>query len=138
LIAHLRKSPIQSHADSLNDFKEMNTMMKRVLLWLVFVCAGAGVAVPLSAQAQGGGDLVVSPTRVVFEARTRSAKVTLANRGSATATFRISLIDMAMDDFGQMGQAAPEDTSLPSAKNLIRYAPRQIDIAPGEIGRAHV
>ena len=68
---------------------------------------------------------------MVFEARTRSAKVTLANRGSATATFRISLIDMAMDDFGQMGQAAPEDTSLPSAKNLIRYAPRQIDIAPG-------
>jgi len=106
-------------------------MMKRVLLWLVFVCAGAGIAVPLSAQAQGGGDLVVSPTRVVFEARTRSSKVTLANRGSATATFRISLIDMSMDEYGQMNQAAPEDTSLPSAKGLIRYAPRQIDIAPG-------
>jgi len=106
-------------------------MMKRVLLWLVFVCAGAGVAVPLSARAQGGGDLVVSPTRVVFEARTRSSKVTLANRGSATATFRISLIDMSMDEYGQMNQAAPEDTSLPSAKGLIRYAPRQIDIAPG-------
>jgi len=106
-------------------------MMKRVLLWLVFACAGATVTVPLSAQAQGGGDLVVSPTRVVFEARTRSSKVTLANRGSATATFRISLIDMAMDEYGQMSQAAPEDTSLPSAKKLIRYAPRQIDIAPG-------
>ncbi|HEY9081613.1 fimbrial biogenesis chaperone [Magnetovibrio sp.] len=110
-------------------------MMKRVLLWLAFLSAGAAIAGPLSAQAQGGGDLVVSPTRVVFEDRTRSAKVTLANRGSATATFRISLIDMSMDDNGQMSQAVPGETppsSIPSsAQDLIRYAPRQIDIAPG-------
>lgn len=106
-------------------------MMKRVLLSLLLLCASTAVSVPRSAQAQGGGDLVVSPTRIVFEARTRSAKVTLANRGSATSTFRISLIDMDMSDDGQMNQVGPEGNFTSSAKDMVRYAPRQIDIPPG-------
>jgi len=106
-------------------------MMKRASLWLLFLCMGLGVTAPIPGQAQGGGDLVVSPTRVVFEARTRSAKVTLANRGSATSTFRISLIDMNMDGQGQMSQVSPETPSPSSAQKLVRYAPRQIDIPPG-------
>lgn len=106
-------------------------MMKRVLLGLALLCVGISVSTPKQVLAQGGGDLVVSPTRIVFESRTRSAKVTLANRGSATSTFRISLIDMSMDDNGQMREAGPDDKNLSSAKSLIRFAPRQIDIAPG-------
>lgn len=106
----------------------MNT---RASLWLALLFIGLGISWPTTAPAQGGGDLVVSPTRILFEGRVRSEKVTLANRGSATSTFRISLIDMIMDDNGQMQQAPEGDTTVASAQPLIRYAPRQIDIPPG-------
>lgn len=106
-------------------------MLKRVLLSLLFLALGLAMMAPVPGKAQGAGDLVVSPTRIMFEGRTRSAKVTLANRGSATATYRISLIDMNMDGNGQLNQLAEDETSATSAKNIIRYAPRQIDIPPG-------
>lgn len=86
-------------------------------------------ALPRPSSAQGAGDLVVTPTRIVFEDRTRSSQVTLANRGSATATFRISMFDMEMTDDGEMREAEPN--TIPSATSLVRFAPRQIDIAPG-------
>lgn len=106
-------------------------MMERLVRWFAAVSLALSVCIPHTVHAQGGGDLVVSPTRIVFEGRTRSAQVTLANRGSATATFRISLIDMAMDDNGQMSQLSAEQTPGTSATSMVRYAPRQIDIPPG-------
>jgi len=104
-------------------------MTIRAGLWLAILTLGLTTALSGIAVAQGAGDLVVTPTRVVFENRTRSAQVTLANRGSATATFRISLIDMVMNETGQMSEIPA--TEAQSATSLVRYAPRQIDIAPG-------
>lgn len=104
-------------------------MMKRLFSWLVLIGLGLSGVVTHEASAQGAGDLVVTPTRIVFEDRTRSAQVTLANRGSATATFRISLIDMVMDASGEMREA--QSGEVQSSEHLVRYAPRQIDIAPG-------
>lgn len=108
-------------------------MTNRIVLWLAIVTLGLSSVWPRASMAQGAGDLVVTPTRVVFEDRTRSAQVTLANRGSATATFRISLIDMLMDENGKMSAATEKDDTdkVLSAASLVRYAPRQIDIAPG-------
>ena len=106
-------------------------MTKRIVLWLAIVTLGLSSAWPHALMAQGAGDLVVTPTRIVFEERTRSAQVTLANRGSATATFRISLIDMLMDENGEMREALADAGEVQSAASLVRYAPRQIDIAPG-------
>ena len=104
-------------------------MMNRVLLSFVcFLVLLAGLS-PQSSRAQGAGDLVVTPTRVVFEDRTRNAQVTLSNRGAATATFRISLVDMEMTETGEMRQV--EGSPQSSAASLVRFAPRQIDIAPG-------
>ncbi|PHS78133.1 MAG: hypothetical protein COB59_08720 [Rhodospirillaceae bacterium] len=104
-------------------------MMRHLGLCLALWTLSFATLGPQTALAQGAGDLVVTPTRIVFENRTRSAQVTLANRGSATATFRISLIDMSMDDNGEM--ATLPDGAPHSVANMIRYAPRQIDIAPG-------
>lgn len=104
-------------------------MTNRLVLWIAVIATGLSCAWSRDALAQGAGDLVVTPTRIVFEDRTRSAQVTLANRGSATATFRISLIDMFMDENGEMREA--QSGEVQSAESLVRYAPRQIDIAPG-------
>ena len=120
-------------------------MTKRLILWATVLVLTLSGAARHEAMAQGAGDLVVTPTRIVFEDRTRSAQVTLANRGSATATFRISLIDMVMDANGEMREAQSGEAR--SVESLVRYAPRQIEIEPGahqvvrlslQIGRAHV
>ena len=89
----------------------------------------AGFAQP--AAAQGFGDLVVSPTRVELEGRARSATVTLTNRGAETAQFRISLIAMEMDEAGSLKAVDQPPAGMLTAEELVRYAPRQVDIPPG-------
>lgn len=86
---------------------------------------------PLAVQAQGAGDLVVSPTRVVLEGRTRSAQLGLVNKGSGTATYRISVINMHMSEDGSMTEVAKPVDGQQFADSLFRYSPRQVTLEPG-------
>ncbi len=87
---------------------------------------------PSEAWSQSAGDLVVAPTRIVFEGRTRTAQISLLNRGSGAATYRISLINMRMTEdggFKEIDEPAPGEQF---ADRLIRYAPRQVVLAAGD------
>jgi P pilus assembly chaperone PapD len=98
-------------------------------LLLLLVSALAATA----AQAQRGpGDLLIAPTRVVLEGRQRTAEVTLVNVGAAAATFRISLVNLRMDENGgtreiEISGAEPGELF---ANDLIRYSPRQVTLEP--------
>lgn len=95
---------------------------------LVFA-AVLGNAKPV--EAQSAGDLVVAPTRVVLEGRERSAQLGLVNKGSATATYRISVVNMRMEKNGNMVEIAEPDEGQKFADRLFRYSPRQVTLAPG-------
>lgn len=82
-------------------------------------------------QAQGAGDLVVSPTRVVLEGRDRSAQLSLVNKGSETATYRITVINMRMSPDGGMTEIAQPEPGQDFADQLFRYSPRQVTLEPG-------
>ena len=82
---------------------------------------------------QAAGDLLVAPTRIVFEGRTRFQAITFSNRGNESAVFRISLVDMAMDENGEVKEIEGRDKISNSASRLIRYAPRQITIPAGGV-----
>ena len=84
---------------------------------------------PVLAQ---GGDLAVSPTRVVFEGRKRSAQLSLVNRGSTTSTYRIRIVNMQMTEDGQMKQIDKAEGGAKFASKLFRYSPRQVTLGPGE------
>ena len=84
-------------------------------------------------RAQGAGDLLVNPTRVVFEGRKRATELNLSNVGTTKATYRLSLVRMEMSENGGFrqlpservpGQVAPED--------LIRFSPREVTLDPQE------
>jgi len=95
---------------------------------MVFACA-----TPVAAQ--GIGNLTVTPTRVVFEGRTRSAVIALVNNGLEAASYRISVINMRMTEnggFEQLEDSTPALAEEHFATELFRYAPRQIELAPGE------
>lgn len=96
--------------------------------------SGAG-ALLLAAAAfaqPSGGNLLVTPTRVVLEGRQRAAELTLVNTGSTTATYRITLIHLRMDEGGGTREIAPgeEEPGERFADDLVRYSPRQVTLEP--------
>lgn len=102
--------------------------------------AGIGLALVVLAfspfghavQAQGVGDLAVAPTRIVLEGRTRSAQVTLLNKGTDKAVYRISVINMQMTDAGEYRRVEEKGVAAGYAESLIRFAPRQVELEPGK------
>lgn len=105
--------------------------------YTVILALAAILIVPLlgkPVQAQGIGNLTITPTRVVFEGRTRSEVITLVNNGSAPATYRISVIEMRMREDGSFERVAEDgdQSTVRSAKGMFRYAPRQIELQPGK------
>ena len=78
-------------------------------------------------RAQG---VSVAPLRLLFDARTRSATVFLANRSPETATYRIYLVNRRMETDGSIN---PADEARPGeyfADDLIQFSPRRVTIAP--------
>ena len=79
---------------------------------------------------QGLGDLAVSPSRVIFEGRTRTAKILLLNRGAEAATYRISIVNMRMSETGKFERIKEPDEGQRFATPMMRFAPRQVVLAP--------
>lgn len=97
--------------------------MRGILLLLLLVCSTSFAAV---------GDLTVTPTRIIFEGRDRSAQVGLINRGQETATYRIEFIQYRMDENGQLVDITEPNEREKFADHLIRFSPRQVTLQPNE------
>lgn len=99
---------------------------------LLLVPALLSCVLPLAAQSQGGvGDLMVMPTRVVLEGRERSAEVTLRNSGKGLCTYRIFFQEMRMLPSGKV-ELVPKPEGVLTAADLVRFTPKQVELAPGE------
>lgn len=83
-----------------------------------------------AAKAQGLGNLLVAPKRIIFEGRQRSAQVTLMNTGSSTTTYRISFKNMRMTEDGRLENIDEPEPGQLFADKWIRYAPRQVVLEP--------
>jgi hypothetical protein len=84
---------------------------------------------------QAFAGLIISPTRVVFEDRNRSASVVIINSGSTTATYRLEMINKRQLENGayQTLDMQKDDISdLFLARDMIRYSPRQVTLKPRE------
>jgi len=76
-------------------------------------------------------ELMLHPTRLVFDKNQRAAQIELINNGSTPATYRISLVNRRMTENGQFEAV---DTPAPGeqfADPMLRYSPRQITLQPG-------
>jgi len=78
------------------------------------------------------GGLAVSPQRLSFEGRTRTAEVLLRTNGSETQTYRLSLVEMDMPEEGALKMVDKPAPDRMSARKLIRFSPRQVVLRPGE------
>ncbi len=106
----------------------MAALTRSLIHAFLIVCVGAfGVATSTTSA-----DVLVYPTRLVLEEGVRAAKLELVNRGNQATTFRVSLVNRRMDEFGAFSPADAPQPDERFATELIRYSPRQVTIEPGQ------
>lgn len=86
----------------------------------------------LSTPVLAQGDLMITPTRVVFEGNKHKEELSLANMGNETATFSISFVEKIMNEDGSFENVPPQDSVPSSAQPYLRIFPRQVTLAPRE------
>lgn len=97
---------------------------RSLLVLLLTSLSGFGNAL---AEAQ----LMVSPTRVVFDGKTRTAEVTLINAGNSTGTFRIAFERKQMTEEGSYRDVGENEGGM-FADPFIRFSPRQVTLTPSQ------
>jgi len=83
-----------------------------------------------SANSWAGAVLFIYPTLVMFEGNSRSATITLTNRGDATGTFETSWSELTMTAEG--GLLKIEGDAPWSVQPYVRYSPRRVTLEPSE------
>ena len=103
--------------------------------WRRFSLQGYGLLLSalfmLLAAAPASADLMLYPTRIVFDKNQRAAQLELINNGQERATYRISVVNRRMSETGEFSAV---DSPLPGEQfsdALLRYSPRQVVLAPG-------
>lgn len=97
--------------------------------WGAILAALSPLALTMIGAAQAGAKVDLDPKRIVLEGRARSAEVTLFNGGDKPGTYRILLKDVRMREDGSFEEVEAKDALNP-ARDLIRFAPRQVTIPP--------
>lgn len=94
----------------------------------LFLLAGLGLLL-LSRAAMA--DLMLFPTRIVFDKQQRAAQVELMNQGKTPETYRINLVNRRMGPNGEFIAIDQPGPGEQFADSMLRYSPRQVTIPPG-------
>jgi P pilus assembly chaperone PapD len=100
--------------------------MKRIV-WIIMIFI---LGLCYSSLAQG--DLLITPSRVVFEGSKQKEEVNLVNTGKDTATYSISFVQYNMKEDGSFVLIEKPDSGQMFAEPFLRIFPRQVTLAPGE------
>ncbi|UVW28162.1 molecular chaperone [Massilia sp. H6] len=76
-------------------------------------------------------ELMLHPTRIVFDKNLRAAQIELINNGSKPASYRIALVNRRMTEAGQFEAADQALEGERFADAMLRYSPRQVTLQPG-------
>lgn len=76
-------------------------------------------------------ELMLHPTRIVFDKNARAAQIELINSGTKPASYRISLVNRRMTEAGKFETAETAQDGERFADAMLRYSPRQITLQPG-------
>lgn len=93
----------------------------------------ASLVLLLASLAPGAAlaDLMINPTRVVFESNQRAAQVDVINDGTTAATYRLRLVNRQMTEAGEFKEITSPGAGDQFADSMLVYSPRQIVLQPG-------
>jgi hypothetical protein len=77
-------------------------------------------------------DLIVTPTRVDFNEKTKTATISLVSQSKDPATYKIGWISFTMQNDGSYQETKEPRNDAKSVESLIRFSPRQVTLNPGE------
>lgn len=86
-------------------------------------------------------NLIINPTRVVFDARDRAQTVTIINSSDQPQTYRLKLVEKAQTPQGSyinQDEALPASLQKFQASPMLRYSPRQVTLQPNEKQRVRI
>jgi hypothetical protein len=93
--------------------------------------APAIAAALLAVTSLARAELMLFPTRIVFDKNQRAAQVELINQGRTPETYRISIVNRRMTETGEITAADGTEGGEQFAEPMLRFSPRQVTIAPG-------
>lgn len=108
----------------------MHNRKIRLLTGIALAFLAALITPAGSVMAQG--NLLITPKRIVFEGQTRSFDVNLANVGSDTAKYTISMVQVRMKEDGGFETITEPDPGQRFADRFIRFFPRSVVLGPNE------
>jgi P pilus assembly chaperone PapD len=76
-------------------------------------------------------DLMLHPSRLVFQKHQRAAQIDLINNGTEAATYRINLVNRRMTEAGELVAITTPGEDEHFADNMLVFSPRQVTLAPG-------
>jgi hypothetical protein len=83
-------------------------------------------------QSAAQGDLLIAPTRIMFEGNKQKESLSLVNMGKDTATYAISFVQYNMREDGSFEIIEKPDSGQMFADPYLRIFPRKVSLAPGE------
>jgi hypothetical protein len=105
--------------------KLFDRMVKKIFI-IVFLLLGNYF------QSVAQGDLLITPTRVIFEGRKQSESIFLVNVGTEKASYSISFINNYQTEEGAYKRAEPTNDDEMFADKYLRFYPRTVSLEPGE------
>lgn len=90
------------------------------------------LALAAGAMGPAAANLDVAPTRLFLEADERAARLVVVNRGERAHSFRVSVYDVREQADGERELLREPREGFPHAAGMLRYAPRQMRLEPGE------
>lgn len=108
----------------------------RRLSVLVLLCVVSAVS-PSWALAQTAG-LMLFPTRFVLDASEKTVSVDVVNKGDATGSYRIELIDMKMPEDAAIRQLEAGESDPYSLKKFTRISPRRTVLKPDDVQKVRI
>ncbi len=114
------------------SFKQISFRFKTIAYFFMIV---SGLAVSLfdsSSLLMAQGNLLLTPRRIVFEGAKKSMELNLANTGTDTAKYVISIIRIRMTDDGAFETITEPDSGQLFADPYLRFFPRTVSLGPNE------
>lgn len=101
----------------------------KALSFLLIICLSVFFNLELRAQ----GNLMISPSRVVFERQNRIMEVNLSNTGLDSAKYTISFVQFRMNEDGAFENITKPDPGQNFSDKYIRFYPHTIMLGPNEV-----
>ncbi|MGB7509790.1 MAG: hypothetical protein WBP54_00715 [Pelodictyon phaeoclathratiforme] len=108
-------------------------------LFMAFIIVGNSKSTEAAEPASAGyslQDLLITPTRVVFEGEMRTAELALVNRSDKTHSYALSFLQCRMSESGEIKEIDANSPVIPEerfADKYVRFTPRRVILEPRQV-----